>query len=479
MSENQKQAPNAVDLMSTMVENQKSMAKSQETMVEAIKQNGEQLQTILQNQAETKSAKDAMIEEKHQAEIKSLQENIKSLQENVEAQFKEVKAKNPVYTGGVTQVENFDQLAYQVKSASYGIMAKGSDAYTMEGYAQKSLAYMKSFAKENPIFAKSYEFGTLIGQLEEKAIHNTADAALGGLLLNAPFMLDAFVETYSESVLRQHAKLALSPSIEVEQLNITKQGNATVVMPTQENLTESSNSVIGLDKVLALRVADRFKIQETLKLAARDNMPVLLNSIRKFLRESVFYKFDLLYHSEGIVVEGGGRLEGIIPAVANQYEYDKTSPRGGDQFIKGKLAFVKSGNATEPTINTVKFLTKTLPSSVAAPKILCNATFATQLELLKDDNGNYIFYNGNGAALSQGSIGRICGLDVFVDHKIPDGIAVYGDITSFTITDCLGGFQIFDRPAVGDSLIDNVMGSAYSTSKIGDYAKIRLYKLAN
>lgn len=437
----------------------------------------ENIKSVLESNAETKSVKEEFEAKSKEIEAKAEAE-IKSVKEEFHARFDEMNAKKSVNVSGATQVDNFEQLAYQVKSASYGMMAKGTDAYGMEGYAQKSLSYIKSFAKENPIFAKSYSLGSLIGQLEEKAIHNVADGALGGLLLNAPFMLDAFVETYSESALRQHARVEFSPSIEVQQLNITKNSGATVVLPVQERLTQGSNAMIGLEKVMAIRVADKYQIQDSLRLAASNNMPLLLNSVGKFLREEIFFKFDLLYHSEGVTIEGGGRLEGIIPASVNQYEYNTTNPRGGDQFTKGKLAFVKSGNATSPTISSVKFLTKTLPSSVTAPKILCNASFATQLELLKDDNGNYIFYNGNGAALSQGSIGRICGLDVVVDHRMPDDVAVYGDIRSFTITDCLGGFQIFDRPAVGDGLIDNVMGNAYSTSKITDYAKIRLYKLA-
>lgn len=440
-------------------------------------QQGEQIKALTEVLTETKSAKEEFEAKSKEIEAKAEAE-IKSVKEELHARFDELTAKKSVNVGGVTEVENFDKLAYQVKSASYDIMARGSDPYTVAGYEQKSLAYIKSFAKENTNFAKSYQLGTLIGQLEEKAIHNMADGSLGGLLVNAPFMLDAFLETYSESVLRQHARVELSPSFEVQQLNITKQGNSTLVLPVQERLTESSNAMIGLDKVMAVRVADKYKIQDSLKLAARSNMPLLLNSIGKFLRDEIFFKFDLLYHSQGVVIEGGGRLEGIIPAVENQYEYNTTNPRGGDQFIKGKLAFVKSGNATSPTVNSVKFLTKTLPASVTAPKILCNAIFATQLELLKDENNNYIFYNGNGAALSQGSVGRIGGLEVVVDHRMPDNVAVYGDIRSFTITDCLGGFEIFDRPAVGDSLIDNVMGNAYSTSKITDYAKIRLYKLA-
>jgi HK97 family phage major capsid protein len=471
MSENQK-TPEVVmgEAFANAIEPALSGALS--GLADSVKQQGEQIKSLIESQAEKKSVKDEFEAKSKEFDVK-LEAEVKSMQ----AQIDELSAKKSVNVSGATQVDNFEQLAYQVKSASYGMMARGTDAYAMEGYAQKSLSYIKSFAKENPIFAKSYSLGSLIGQLEEKAIHNVADGALGGLLLNAPFMLDAFVETYSESVLRQHARVEFSPSIEVQQLNITKNSGATVVMPVQERLTQGSNAMIGLEKVMAIRVADKYQIQDSLRLAAANNMPLLLNSVGKFLREEIFFKFDLLYHSEGVTIEGGGRLEGIIPAIANQYEYQTNNPRGGDQFIKGKIAFVKSGNATSPTISSVKFLTKTLPSSVTAPKILCNASFATKLELLKDDNDNYIFYNGNGAALSQGSIGRICGLDVVVDHRMPENVAVYGDIRSFTITDCLGGFQIFDRPAVGDGLIDNVMGNAYSTSKITDYAKLRLYKI--
>ena len=207
-------------------------------------------------------------------------------------------------------------------------------------------------------------------------------------------------------------------------------------------------------------------------------MPLIQNVLGGFLRNNVYTKFEGAYCSEGISIVGGGSIEGIVPAVGKQFEYDFADPKGAYQFQKNKLAFVKSGNATDPTSDTILDLRYTLPQGTPIT-FMAHSSMVRKIKRLKDDNGNYIVFNGNGLAVANARPDTIDGMNIVINDRLPVDVAVYGDIArSYTIVDCFGGFKMLDRPAVELGLIDNMIGSAYSTGMITNYQLLRLYKLA-
>jgi len=390
----------------------------------------------------------------------------------------EMKAKKSVNVSGATQVVSYDKLSYEVKSDAVKFFAKSHDVISTEEYSKKCIEYIKSFCSNNQDFAKKYNIGAIVGDIESKSFHNTADFGYSTGLLNAPLVLDILVEVLQGSVIRQYATTRLSNSIKVEMPSFENIGEAEWVGPAQQRLQQQTVAFADLKSVTAAHAASPISLTQSLKEAASNNMPLIQNVLGGFLRNNVYTKFEGAYCSEGISIVGGGSIEGIVPAVGKQFEYDFADPKGAYQFQKNKLAFVKSGNATDPTSDTILDLRYTLPQGTPIT-FMAHSSMVRKIKRLKDDNGNYIVFNGNGLAVANARPDTIDGMNIVINDRLPVDVAVYGDIArSYTIVDCFGGFKMLDRPAVELGLIDNMIGSAYSTGMITNYQLLRLYKLA-
>ena len=466
MSENQKPEVKALDLMATLVENQKSMAENQ-------KQQNEYFKSFVEANAEIKSTKEAFQQEKAE-----MQANFKKELEGVKAEFsaelQEVKAKKPANVGGATQVDNFEQFQYQVKSNAIGALTQNIDGLTKESHYNQAVEYIKSFAKENKSFSSRLGFDEVVNELQSKAVsHGITDMSM---ILNAPFILPALIHAEKESAMRRVATLGIANSIEIRLPVYSNIGEAEHISPTTQSLTPAKTAVLNMKTVKAVRVAQAVKIDDYLTSAGSVNISTVINYVQTILRENVIKLFDADYSSEGYQIIGGGSIEGIVPLLANQYEYDVNDSRGSNQVQVGKLAFIKSGNASDITLDVARVMKDRLPQGTRL-QFMGNSTMVEKFKGLRDQ-GSLIYFNGNGGAIVEGMPDRQLGFELITNNDMQNGIAVFGDITnSYKITDCLGGFQIFNRPATGMDLSDGLIASMYSTGCITNYQKIRLLKI--
>lgn len=473
MSENQKQTPNAVDLMSAMVENQKSMA-------EAIKQQGEHFKSFVVSQAEVKSVKEdyEAKSKAEEAEKKSILERLDSAEKKsaiLEAEVAEVKSKKtPVHIGGATQVDNFNSLQYQVKSNAITALTQNIDGLTKESNYKQAVEYVQSFAKENKSFSSRLGFDEIMEELQSKsASHGITDMSM---ILNAPFILPALIHAEKESAMRRVATLGLANTIEIKLPVFSNIGQAEHISPTTQSLTPAKTAVLNTKTVKAVRVAQAVKIDDYLTAASSVNISTVINYVQTVLRENVIKLFDADYSGEGVQIIGGGSIEGIVPHIDNQYQYDINDSRGSNQVQIGKLAFIKSGHASDITIDVARIMKDRLPQGTRL-QFMGNSTMVEKFKGLRD-NGSLIYFNGNGQAIVDGMPDRQLGFELIVNNDMQNDVAVFGDITnSYKITDCLGGFQIFNRPATGMDLSDGLIASMYSTGCITNYQKIRLLKI--
>ena len=355
-------------------------------------------------------------------------------------------------------------------------MISNIDATTKEKYFNQAVNYVKSFSAQNKDFTSRAGYDVMIADLESKSIsHGITDMSA---ILNSPFILPILIHAQKESAMRRVATLGVSNAIEIKQPIFANIGEAEFCSPTLGSATPAKTAVMNVNSVKAVRVIQAVKIDDYLTSAGSVNIPIVVDYIQTVLRENVIKKFDTAYSNQGIQIVGGGSIEGIVPEVANQYEYDLNSSQGSNQVQIGKLAFIKSGSPTNVTIESARTMIDRLPQGTRL-QLMGNSSMIDKFKGLRDADGNLVYFNGNGAAIVNGMPDRILGFEIIVNNDIPDNIAVFGDITgSYRITDCLGGFQLFNRPATGMDLTDGLIASMYSTGSITNYQKIRLYKVA-
>ena len=462
MSENQKQAPNAVELLSTMVE--------------VMQQQNEQFKSFVDNQAETKSLTE-MVEAKTKEVQEKAEAEIKSVTALFQAQIDEINAKKSVNVGGATAVESYEKLHYEVKSNTIKSLANNVDANELATMQRQGEAYLQSFCKKHSEIAQRYDLSSIIGELSTKSISHTITDM--NLLFNAPFILPAIVYAEQEMVMQKIATIYTSNSKTVAKHSFIGEGEPEWI-GLQGQLSPQKATVFSMKQINAAGLGQYVTISDLVSDAASNNTPLIMNVLQSFIKEKIMKKFETAYSNVGITIgDVGGTIEGIIPTTDNQYEYNFSSSLGSDQLQVGKLGFVKTGNASDITYTSFVRLKDTLPQGTRL-QIMGNSTFIDKLKLLKDPvTGRSIYYDGNGAAVVNGLPERMLGFDLIVNNKMPEDVAVYGDISgSYAITNCFGGYKVFDRPAVGGQLFDGLLGKMYATGQIVNYKNIRLYKIA-
>lgn len=438
-----------------------------------LKEMGESIKSLVETTAET--TKQAKSFEEQKAEMEA---NFKKEIEGVEAKFaaelQEVKAKKSANVSGTTQVDNFEQFQYQVKSNAITALTQNIDGLTRESHYNQAVEYIKSFAKQNKNLSSRLGFDEVVNELQSKAVsHGITDMSM---ILNAPFILPALIHAEKESAMRRVATLGIANSIEIKLPVYSNIGQAEHISPTTQSLTPAKTAVLNMKTVKAVRVAQAVKIDDYLTSAGSVNISTVINYVQTILRENVIKLFDADYSSEGVQIVGGGSIEGIVPLVENQYEYNVNDSRGSNQVQVGKLAFIKSGNPSDITIDVARVMKDRLPQGTRL-QFMGNSTMIEKFKGLRD-NGLLIYFNGNGGAIVEGMPDRQLGFELITNNDMQNGVAVFGDITnSYKITDCLGGFQIFNRPATGMDLSDGLIASMYSTGCITNYQKIRLLKI--
>ena len=445
-------------------------------LTDAVTQQGEQFKSFFESQAETKSAKDAMESMKKEIEEKS-QAEMKSFQENVEARFKEVKAKNPVYTGGVMQATDYATLSYQVKSDVVDAFISNNSKLTQE-QAQKSLLLYKSFVTKYPELSSQCGIQKIVNEIEQKSFHNGVDASLGGLLANAPFMLDMVVQQSGESIIRQYANVVSSSSIQTEVPYMMKAGDAKT-RAAGEDFDDGIAANFATKTVTAAEVYSPATLDINLELVASGKIGQILAQVENNLRYNVYAKLDNYYLGGGVVIQGSqGRIESIIPEATNQYEYQSNIPDAAYQMQLGKIAFIKSGVNGGVSFDSLNKLSLSLPRNGRRKVFMCHQVIYEKIKGLKDSNGNPYLINGNGINLFNQEITGINGALIVINDRLPLDVAIYGDIAGgYTISDAFGGYNMLDRPASNNSGVKRIIARVFSTAMITSYQAYRLYKL--
>ena len=440
----------------------------------------ENIKSVFESNAETKSAKEEF-EAKFEAKSKEIEAKaeaeIKSVKEEFHARFDEMNAKKSVNVSGATAVESYEKLHYEVKSNAIKSLTGNIDANERDVMQKQGEAFLQSFCKKHNDIAQRYDLSSIIGELSNKSIaHTITDMSV---LFNAPFILPAIVYAEQEMVMQRIATIYTSNSKTVAKQSFIGEGEPEWI-GLKPQIDAQKATVFNMKQINAAGLAQYVTVSDLVSDAASNNMPLIMNVLQTFVKERMMKKFETAYSNTGITIgDAGGTIEGIIPATGNQYEYDFSSSLGSDQLQVGKLGFVKSGNASDVTYLSFMRLKGTLPQGTRL-QIMGNSIFIDKLKLIKDPvTGRSIYYEGNGAAVVNGLPERMLGFDLIVNNKMPDDVAVYGDISgSYAITNCFGGYKVFEREAVGGQLFNGLLGKMYATGQIVNYKNMRLYKIA-
>ena len=432
----------------------------------------ESIQSVIEVNAEAKTAK-----EEFEAKSKSILERIEAAEQKnaiLEAEQLEMKAKKSVNTGVATHVDNFEQLSYQVKSYAVQSLTTQFDGLEQEKRINQSFDYIKSFGARHKNIADKVDMSSIVGELSQKSVSHTITDM--NALFNAPFILPALVYARQELPMHRTATTYLSNSKQVLNPSFIGEGEPEWI-GLKPTIDPQKATIFSGKKIQAAGLAQYVTISEVVQDAASDNIQQAINILQSFMNENILHKFEDAYSNQGITLgDAGGSIEGVIPATNKQYTYDFNSKLGSDQVQIGKLAFIKSGNATNPTVESAIQMKKTLPQGIRL-QLMGNSTTIDKFKLLKDANQSIIYFNGNGSLIANEVPDRVLGFDLIVNNRMPDNIAVYGDITgAYAITVCFGGYKAFNRPATGGDLFDGLMGKMYATGQIRNYKNIRLFK---
>ena len=435
-------------------------------------QNNALLQSVLKNQEEHLVMKSAnqLSEEQLQEKIQPLQQQIADLKAVQEEQL--IKKSANVSVGTAFEVQDFDKFQFNTQKAVLKQLSGKADALETQSCIDQCIEYTKSFASKNP-HIDGFE-----SEMYYKSATPASDVNMSALF-NAPFVLPLVSYHNNQQVMGRVATNRVSNSKKVKQPIVTGDIKTQWIGLVESQNEKSAPPIFSYEEVSAAGVKAFLEIHSELRDEASENLPNIISEMQTFLRNALVDQFETAYATQGITLgKLGGSIEGIIPDDVNQYAYNLNSKIGSDQYELGKLAYIKSGVASQVTYDTAAFMVNTLPQGTRF-QIMANSTTIFKFQNLKDTANNPIFFNGNGGAIANGLPSNILGAELIVNNKMPADIAVYGDITgSYCITTCFGGYRVFERPAVENKLNDGLLGKMYATGKITNYRNIRLYKLA-
>lgn len=439
-------------------------------------QQGEQIKALTETLTETKSAKEELEAKSKEIEAKAEAE-IKSVKEEFHARLDEMNEKKSVNVSGATQVIDYSTLNYQVKSDVASSFLDGTQ-YNQE-HGQKALFLYKTFAEKYPELSQKYNIPQVLNYIEEKSIvHNSTDANLGGILRNAPFILDMIVQQSGESIIRKYATVASANTTVIEIPYLMKEGQAktrSVGQDFEDNIAAN----FATKSVTAAEVYAPATFDINTSLTMSEKMGMLLSQVENNLRYNVYAKLDNYYLGGGVITQGSqGRIESIIPDASNQYEYQNNIADASYQMQLGKIGFVKSGANGDVTFDSLNRLSLSLPQNGKRKVFMCHSAVYERIKGIKDTAGNQYLLNGNGINLFNQEITGINGAQIVINDRLPLDTAIYGDIAGgYTIVDSFGGYNMLSRPGTNNSGVNRIIARVFSTAMITSYQAYRLYKL--
>jgi len=436
----------------------------------------ENIKSVFEANAEAKSVKEEFEAKSKEIEAKAEAE-IKSVKEEFHARLDEMNEKKSVNVSGATQVIDYSTLNYQVKSDVASSFLDGTQ-YNQE-HGQKALFLYKTFAEKYPELSQKYNIPQVLNYIEEKSIvHNSTDANLGGILRNAPFILDMIVQQSGESIIRKYATVASANTTVIEIPYLMKAGQAktrSVGQDFEDNIAAN----FATKSVTAAEVYAPATFDINTSLTMSEKMGMLLSQVENNLRYNVYAKLDNYYLGGGVITQGSqGRIESIIPDASNQYEYQNNIVDASYQMQLGKIGFVKSGANGDVTFDSLNRLSLSLPQNGKRKVFMCHSAVYERIKGIKDTAGNPYLLNGNGINLFNQEITGINGAQIVINDRLPLDTAIYGDIAGgYTIVDSFGGYNMLSRPGTNNSGVNRIIARVFSTAMITSYQAYRLYKL--
>ena len=109
---------------------------------------------------------------------------------------------------------------------------------------------------------------------------------------------------------------------------------------------------------------------------------------------------------------------------------------------------------------------------------MCHQNMFHNIKNIKTSDGFPYILTGNGVNFLNNKLVTIDGMEIVINDRMPQNIAVYGDIAAgYTIIDSFGGYGVLNRPGVNNSGTDKMYGRIFSTAIITSFQAYRLYKI--
>lgn len=481
MSDNAQQTP--VEVLTKSIgaieKSLNALTEFQTKQAEAINKSQEEQADVSKKIEEAKAEISKSFEEKFAKE----EEMKKSLELKIEALEKKNKQPANMFHGS-----SFDPVEAEMEiSKSYAdVVLKNEQRSLLENkdYIEKSMSCFKHFAKENP---NSTMKSILTNCDIEKAIHNTQDSELGGILANAPVFLGIQRELVRISPLRSLANvISVNQSDSVEIAIVDSYGEAEFMLEG-DTYPKTTAAKINNKLVKATRVGFSAQMTDTVFKKGLNNNRYginLVNVISEVSAQQIMKKYDISF-VQGATKDGNGIMEGLIPEDAKLQEYDFTNIDGNLQYARDKVLFVKSGSTSTFTYDSLIDLISSLEAS-PSNVLMFNSRTKAEIEKFKTSTGGsqFLFNYNTGEGVRDGLLsGRINGIPFVINERMPN-IAenafpiFYGDIRrAYTIVDFFGSTFLQRDPTEGNTIYHFVSDSFTSAIRNGTQY-YRLLKIA-
>ena len=427
------------------------------------------------------------MEVKMEAKVAEIQKSYNEKLQEHDLKFEEIE-KSSRKQGAMVHNGNFDPVDTEREiSKSYAELVLKNEQRSLlqdKEYINKSISCLKHFAKENP----NSSVNNMMQSCDiEKAIHNTQDSELGGILANAPVFLGTERELIRISPMRQLTNvISVNESDKVEIALIDSYGEADFMLEGG-NYPLDTAAKINNKLVKASRVGFGVQITDTVLRKGLNNNRYgvnLVNVISEVTAQQIMKKFDISF-VQGATKDGNGVIEGLIPEDDKTQLYSFTNIDGNLQYARDKVLYVKSGDASNFTYDTLIDLISSLeysPSNV----LMFNSQTKAYIEKFKTSVGGtqFLFNYNTGEGVRNGLLsGRINGIPFVINERMPN-IATnafpifYGDIKkAYTIIDFFGS-TFLQRDPIENKTIYNFVSDKFTSAIRTGTQYYRLLKIA-
>ena len=469
MTENQKTAPNPVEMMSKLVEGQMATNENIKSLAEGVK-------SILETNAEAKSMKQAFQEEKAEMQANFTKE-IESIKAEFSAGLQEVKAKKPANVATPVK-QDVKSLKSKAEEMCEGYILGVQKEHSKEDYKNTLCDYLEAAQEQKSTEGVAKQLLNEVKAL----VHNTNDFSLGGILLNAPIIIGIQERLFISSPLRQNATIISGRSDSIELILAEKFGEASF-MAEAEKFTSQKAAEFGVKQIRAMKVGAMATFSDKIDkyYIASNRLGInFVSYITDKLVRNIAMKLEQGY-MQGHDVQKGGKIEGFMPTLSNSFEKNSTY-----HFDGQKVGFIKSGATATFTVDAFADLEAVFPQEFSqGSAYVMNPKTLAAVKKFKTSTGQPLFNQSYGIGLTNGLIqGEMMGRPVILDHYMSDvaadafPIGLVNIREYYTIYDAYGDTLVEKKDSYGDVTTVNLRAEKYSTGMIADPQAAVFLKIA-